>query len=87
MALAWKAGWVHALTSSNLVSSASTDPALTRGGIRHFRAAFDARATPLVWLSPHMARVEVRPTTRSHMAAVLDLIAEVEADTLTAHPA
>lgn len=24
MALAWKAGWVHALTSSNLVSSAAT---------------------------------------------------------------
>ena len=33
MALAWKAGWVHALTSSNLVSSATTIPALTRAGI------------------------------------------------------
>ena len=29
----WKAGWVHALTSSNLVSSAITIPALTRAGI------------------------------------------------------
>lgn len=33
MALAWKAGWVHALTSSNLVSSATVIPALTRAGI------------------------------------------------------
>ena len=33
MALAWKAGWVHALTSSNLVSSATSIPALTRAGI------------------------------------------------------
>jgi hypothetical protein len=29
----WKAGWVHALTSSNLVSSATAIPALTRAGI------------------------------------------------------
>ena len=33
MALAWKAGWVHTLTSSNLVSSAKPIPALTRAGI------------------------------------------------------
>ena len=33
MALAWKAGWVHALTSSNLVSSAIVIPALTWAGI------------------------------------------------------
>ena len=33
MALGWKPGWVHALTSSNLVSSATTVPALTRAGI------------------------------------------------------
>ena len=33
MALAWKAGWVNALTSSNLVSSATQIPALTRAGI------------------------------------------------------
>ena len=33
MALAWKAGWVHALTSSNLVSSAILIPALTWAGI------------------------------------------------------
>src|SRR5665647_3509433 len=30
MALAWKAGWVQALTSSNLVSSATANCALTR---------------------------------------------------------
>src|SRR5450759_3597320 len=30
MALAWKAGWVQALTSSNLVSSAAANCALTR---------------------------------------------------------
>ena len=30
MALAWKAGWVQALTSSNLVSSATGNCALTR---------------------------------------------------------
>ena len=30
MALAWKAGWVHALTSSNLVSSASATRLATR---------------------------------------------------------
>ena len=30
MALAWKAGWVQALTSSNLVSSAAENCALTR---------------------------------------------------------
>ena len=33
MALAWKAGWVYALTSSNLVSSASSIPAPNRAGI------------------------------------------------------
>ena len=31
MALAWKAGWVHALTSSNLVSSATSHIARTPG--------------------------------------------------------
>jgi len=29
----WKAGWVYALTSSNLVSSAISIPSLTRAGI------------------------------------------------------
>lgn len=34
MALAWKAGWVHALTSSNLVSSADSPPlGLCEGGL------------------------------------------------------
>src|SRR5664280_3457490 len=35
MALAWKAGWVQALTSSNLVSSATVICALTRAYAPH----------------------------------------------------
>lgn len=45
MALAWKAGWVHALTSSNLVSSATTIPALMRAGIAVSGSVTSLRAT------------------------------------------
>src|SRR5215212_259641 len=43
MALAWKAGWVHALTSSNLVSSAT----LTRANVETVRPTL-ARTTAAV---------------------------------------
>ena len=52
MALAWKAGWVHALTSSNLVSSAvSPVPRFARGGLVLFRVgAMGVRTACSSWL-------------------------------------
>ena len=41
MALAWKAGWVQALTSSNLVSSATANCTMTRAYAPH-RAQLEA---------------------------------------------
>ncbi len=44
MALAWKAGWVHALTSSNLVSSAASLPfGLSGGGHFHLSSLHSVR--------------------------------------------
>ena len=48
MALAWKAGWVQALTSSNLVSSATEKCALTR--------AYTSSSAPLEASAPRFVR-------------------------------
>ncbi len=70
MALAWKAGWVHALTSSNLVSSATGIIALARADTPQLHLCAPPRpiscpeSAPKVWRLP-----ERQPTCGSDLVS------------------